>query len=642
MSHLDFLQGDDDDNDDPLNNDGDGYGEAFSLAEGGIKAQKSLVVFLIDCHKSMVEQRAFADADKPESYLQRSLKQVYSVCRDKVKLGRSDLVGVVLFRTKKKDNKWDHDGVQVAMALQEPTVESLSKLKQLMEGKGLPEAGEDSGKPTDKSSLELGIWCSQQTFNECAVKEGKRAMIVLSCSDDPLQGRDPVPALRRAQDCKEAGITIDVFPLSHARALKRDEPDPAPAEFDASRFYRKLLDVFIKDEDERWCADAVEEKLSERLLVQLKGEIEGGVVSRAIASLPWVLAPEMTAYVKIYALAMETKPKNASYLDGRTNKAVKTISEKLCLETGRLLMDADIETYFPYGASELPFSAAEVAECKALDMAPGLRLLGFTDASLVEARYNLRAPYFVRPDDTKGVEGGRAYRALWQVLLEDNKVALCSFRARSNVPPRFAALVPDAENDDDRRDNGETPTPDGFHLVFLPYLDDIRTIPAVRAAAPPTKEAVQEAVKLIKKVRYGDVDPTAFTNPVMHKHLAVLEALGLQDEVDEDEMTDILAVLEPDPEVVATSRVTEICTELKAAVQEDYDEALAGPAPKAKVAPKRKREEGDAEPDWKAMAASGELERETVKTLKEACSSLGLNVSGKKADLVERIKANFA
>ena len=58
-----------------------------------------------------------------------------------------------------------------------------------------------------------------------------------------------------------------------------------------------------------------------------------------------------------------------------------------------------------------------------------------------------------------------------QVLLEEDKVAVCRIQKRSNETPRFHALVPQ------RREAGAAArslrVPEGFYVVPLPFADDI-------------------------------------------------------------------------------------------------------------------------------------------------------------------------
>ena len=60
---------------------------------------------------------------------------------------------------------------------------------------------------------------------------------------------------------------------------------------------------------------------------------------------------------------------------------------------------------------------------------------------------------------------------LRQVLLEEDKVAVCRIQKRSNETPRFHALVPQ------RREAGAAArslrVPEGFYVVPLPFADDI-------------------------------------------------------------------------------------------------------------------------------------------------------------------------
>eukprot|EP00286_Rhodomonas_abbreviata_P013454 CAMPEP_0181321650 /NCGR_PEP_ID=MMETSP1101-20121128/18806_1 /TAXON_ID=46948 /ORGANISM="Rhodomonas abbreviata, Strain Caron Lab Isolate" /LENGTH=666 /DNA_ID=CAMNT_0023429507 /DNA_START=139 /DNA_END=2138 /DNA_ORIENTATION=- len=602
---MEFMKQDDDDDDDEFGDDNEGF-SAFSTAEGGYKSQRALIILSHRLPPRYAAPWKFEEEGE-KSFFARCVRAAYDVCRDKVKQGKTDHVGVLLYNCKQKDNIHLREGVRVAMPLQEPSVASLSSLAALAEGKGVPEPGPEKPGAGEKSSLEEGMGCCLKTFNDSAVKEGKRAIFILTANDNPLPPNDK-SCLVRAKDCLDAGIAVDVFPLTTLARWRERSPPPAPP-------------------------------LTKRLLGHLREEVEGGVVSRALATLQLTLCAGKGDEGGV-SIPVETKTKASVYLDSRTNKPVKTVTEKLCTATGRLLMDHDIESYFLYGASELPFSKEEVASCKALDVPPGLQLLGFAPSSMLEARLTLRSPYFLRAHDTpahtEGGDAAQAFRALWQVLIEESRIAICTFRSRSNVQPRMVALVPDSEA---YREGGELAVPDGFHVVPLPFKDDLRTMPPVKAASKPSAEAVQAAAKVVKTVRYEDVDPSLFHNPVLQRHLAHLEAISLQEDVDEGELEESLAALLPDPETCKAEKVVRVCERLKEAVDGRYDELLAGPPPKVKREPvKRKREDGEPNPDWKALAERGELEKQTVADLKEACRDLDVAVSGTKGVLVQRIK----
>ena len=65
------------------------------------------------------------------------------------------------------------------------------------------------------------------------------------------------------------------------------------------------------------------------------------------------------------------------------------------------------------------------------------------------------------------------FRALLARCLVHDKMALCRLTARSNMPPRLVALLPQREV---RGDDGAVEQSPGFHVVFLPFAEDIRNL----------------------------------------------------------------------------------------------------------------------------------------------------------------------
>ena len=78
----------------------------------------------------------------------------------------------------------------------------------------------------------------------------------------------------------------------------------------------------------------------------------------------------------------------------------------------------------------------------------------------------------------------------------------------------FAALLPQAES---VSDDGYV-TPPGFHIIYLPYAEDIRNVeeePQVAKAAVPTKidDKDLKAAKVFVKNMGIDFDSNNFENP---------------------------------------------------------------------------------------------------------------------------------
>ena len=76
-----------------------------------------------------------------------------------------------------------------------------------------------------------------------------------------------------------------------------------------------------------------------------------------------------------------------------------------------------------------------------------------------------------------------------------DQIAICKYISRSYSPPRLAALVPQLEviNDDVQE------KPPGFHLILLPFADDLREVEWTETAEP-TDEQVEKCLSIISKI----------------------------------------------------------------------------------------------------------------------------------------------
>jgi hypothetical protein len=118
-----------------------------------------------------------------------------------------------------------------------------------------------------------------------------------------------------------------------------------------------------------------------------------------------------------------------------------------------------------------------------------------------------------------------------QVLKDKDEVVLCCIRKRSNDAPRLHALVPQTEV----REGRDILAPEGFHVVPLPFADDIRNLPpgfSISKEDEPDEDAVELAAKLVKRVKNERVlrrleCALDLVNPSLLKQFAHVEAHAL-------------------------------------------------------------------------------------------------------------------
>jgi len=114
LPKMSWMKGIDSDDERDEDGDGDGdEGEGNEDGRGGSQAtSKALILFLVDCHLNMHRLYKFNDGTKSDekitetTYFKRVFKKLHAICRDKLKKGQLDHVGVVLFNSKDMDNQF--------------------------------------------------------------------------------------------------------------------------------------------------------------------------------------------------------------------------------------------------------------------------------------------------------------------------------------------------------------------------------------------------------------------------------------------------------------------------------------------------------------------------------------------------------
>jgi len=150
-------------------------------------------------------------------------------------------------------------------------------------------------------------------------------------------------------------------------------------------------------------------------------------------------------------------------------------------------------------------------------------------------------------------------------MLALKKVAFCKLIARGGSFPHFVCLLPQVNYYCNRTitllksiwfDKGEVLDeadgsqlyPPGFHLIHLPFADDIRQV-KFEPNIKPDSEQIGKAKKVVKSLRIA-FDSRNFENPALQKHYSNLQALAL-DRQNPEEIEDYLI---PDEEGMEQAR----------------------------------------------------------------------------------------
>lgn len=190
---------------------------------------------------------------------------------------------------------------------------------------------------------------------------------------------------------------------------------------------------------------------------------------------------------------------------------------------------------------------------------PYLKLIGFRDISHFSPVYSCGAPIFVTPDVDNGmissaVTGGftnsfKTFASLYRSCVKLNQYAIVLGCTRSNSRPHLYALyptqttnsskIPLPKNLDDEVDNDDNQDefPQGFLLIKMPWLEDVRALPGEYIKNTQREEIhnddtlIDNFKQLLPKFELLHYDPREFPNASLNYFYKVIKHEILQMEL---------------------------------------------------------------------------------------------------------------
>lgn len=375
------------------------------------------------------------------------------------------------------------------------------------------------------------------------------------------------------------------------------------------------------------------------------------------SSLPFEIAPGLMITVNGYIPMNRQKPARTTWVflgdDGAhlATSEARRVTDKL-----QDVKKLEIRKGYKFGGEYVKFLPEEIKSFKEWDMGDpfknkGLRIIGFKPQSMLPIWASVKKSMFIFPNETDFTGSTRVFSALWQKLLTDKKMAIAWCIPRSNSTPVLMAIIPSAPKDDD---NSTTPfLPAGLWLYPLPFADDIRENKKEKTmkCSPALIDMMRPIVTNLSlpKALYN---PLRYPNPALQWHYRILQTLALNEGVPEHPedatvpkfkqinkrvggyIADFIEHVDQEANALQVSRA------VKREAEEDADEPR--PAKKAKAAPAVKKGAGAGgnmdTAKLKAAHDQGKLGKLTVAELKEILQLKNLSVTGKKADMVERLE----
>eukprot|EP00484_Ammonia_sp_Unknown_P026483 CAMPEP_0197030270 /NCGR_PEP_ID=MMETSP1384-20130603/9537_1 /TAXON_ID=29189 /ORGANISM="Ammonia sp." /LENGTH=685 /DNA_ID=CAMNT_0042459585 /DNA_START=33 /DNA_END=2090 /DNA_ORIENTATION=- len=645
--------------------------------------EKDCTLFLIDCNEKMFTEKLSKheenkanemhiksdhDDEKISSVFHAVCNAASDALKHKIIKSKDDVVCFLLFNVLETKNAMKLSNI---FLFSEPDVPSAKLIKSVRD---LPLTFSSQfqslkdGKQCDFRDL---LWTLQNIFAEIDVKGtkyGSKRAFIFTNNDSPHHS-DLSATKSKASDMLDAGIEIAVFPLV--------------SNFQIKRFYGDIctfnMDELSTESQYRAVCPSLEDLKDDLRVKEMK--------KRSTVSCPLSIGDFHLA-VKMYSLYRRATKDSPTYLDARTNQPLVTETRWICSDTGQILEDSQIKTYHEYGPAKhkIYFSKQEMREIKTFG-SPSLTLMGFKPLHRLKAYYQFKPSQFVYPDEERCNGSTKAFDALIRAMHKEKVFAVCMYIARKASIPRFVALVAQQELLD-KEDNNRQIQPPGLNMIFLPFADDIRKVDVDglehMKRVEPTRNAqhaqlVTKCKAMIKRLRLDrhpddeEVDPDLEReadamelefpcNPQLQTHYDALELLALEQGGDADDaqqeqvVKDEIKMDEATMDEYARKEMEEYMAALQALDDVDFDGGDVAES-KPRASRKRKAEDGNEGSkkrkaakrkatdstssdtfDWKKLAENDELKSLKVKDLKIYLNENGLKLSGKKADLIERIK----
>lgn len=364
------------------------------------------------------------------------------------------------------------------------------------------------------------------------------------------------------------------------------------------------------------------------------------------SNLPFEIAPGLKISVKGYNILHRQAPVRTCYiwLDGEKAQIAVGETTRMAEDTAKTVEKVEMKKAYKFGGEYVYFTPEEQKALRNFG-SPVLRIIGFKPAKLVPVWATVKKSTFVYPSEEDYVGSTRVFSALWKKLLTDKKVGIAWFIGRSNAMPRMVAIIPSPAVDGDS--SGAAQLPAGLWLQPLPFADDIRNGPE------KPFDLVKAGVESINKMREvvgqlqlpgGTYNPAKYPNPSLQRFYKILQALALEEDVPEaqEDLTQpkFKAIAKrAGPYIQEWHKTIDQTKSLpqhpKREVEDDDD---VRPAKKARAAGAGDKAVGGDLAELKSVVSTTGLAKWTVLQLRGVLGSKGLDTSGKKADLVERLE----
>lgn len=453
------------------------------------------IMFLIDASKPMF------NTFNNNNYFSTSIEICKAIVMNLIRKSRNDKIGIMLFGTN-DNNKTYPDNINIICEIKKPGVDTIKMLDNVMLS-DVTRYGQSQFSP-----LADALWYSNYLIKKCIENQSCSSIILLTCNDQPMIGnsKKQFNLKKRLDDVIKNNIDFKFIPIGTT--------------FNMNIFYEKILTNF-----NHTTIPYNGLKNIDNIMSEIDEKMKHG---RSVSKIKLFVDDNNYISTSIYNFYSKSKIPVKVKLDKKTNKPLKSMTQVFTTNTNELVYTSDMGKCCIIAQHKIIFKNEDLLILKNSLIEPGtIKLLGFTNKDDILILYHFKTSSFIQPDNVT-VEGSSLFfNALLGCCLEMNKIIICFLKIRKGGRGHLVALVPQSEIMDEF---GTQKYPPGFHVIYLPFSDCIRTIETHKPNydLPKITDQHTDIAKTVCEKMYFDYYPGIIRNPKINFHWAMLEALALE------------------------------------------------------------------------------------------------------------------
>ncbi|CAL7939944.1 unnamed protein product [Xylocopa violacea] len=565
-------------------------------------------LFIIDATSQMFE----SDSDEKTPYFLQSIRQCIEILKQKSVWNRQDWIGLILFGTEKCDPDLEMKHILTLQKLQLVSMEGLKQVMKIDQGewKYYRDIASSVAYP-----LHDVLWYAARTFSAKRITMPIKRVILFTCQDNPSIIDNDEKHRIRAQVASYNDLELQLFVIGLGKNWNHD------------LFYKDLEMLSRKVEMDDYKRTSLND-----LMEQVK------LPSRNMAQLIWRIGENVNVDVSLRNLCVKTQYLKKENISKETNTPLTTCSyaqvkaddieeiENEENDEASPILESDIQKYQTFAGRDIYFKPAEVKSLSVIQE-PGIDIICIKPISY-HLLYHCETPYFVTPGKSTRKDNQLLFGALLNKCDSRNLMIICVVTIRKHSVSNLYTMIPNAKNG-------------GFYLYKIPFIENVRKLNEYfsdylydnnERKAPIDPEGVKLLEKMIKKLNF-EYSPILFSNPTLQVQLEFLETLALDLEQRKPPPDDTLPKIDEMRKLVKN-------------LLNEYDEIFndeTGP-PKKKIKQVNQPIESDAlenEEKIQELVTNGKIETLTTSQLRTILKTLSLKTSGKKDELINKIKEHF-